>query len=1038
MQEIPKISLPYLAIQKPVSVLMMLLAVLVVGYIALKQIAVELMPVGFNPAFLWVQIPYGNANPSEVEEQIAKPLEEQIRTVQGVRNIETKSGKSGCTAMVNFSQKTDMKVAYAQMKDRMDRLKSELPEDAKNIFVYKWSEKDRPIVWAAVAQNTNQSDPFLILEQHLQKPIERMDGVAKVEISGLEEKTVWILVNQDRVNAYKLNFYEIMQKLRKDNFSMPAGFIEEGEQKIWLRSVARYKSLEEIQNLPIRAGLVLKDIADIEYDTAEDNFRHTIDGKTAVTMAIYKESIANTARLSNKIKKFLLEEVPKNPKLKGFQIEILFNEGDFIQESIDNLVNSGLWGAFFAILILYAFLKKFRMTMIVTMSIPLSLMMTIISFYFMGWTLNLITMMGLMISIGMVVDNSIVVVENIYCKLAQAKDSSHCALWGTQEVALAITMSTMTTAVVFLPLILMNDEAGFRFYMLRLGMPVTISLLASLLVSMVFIPVSARYIVKSSQYRETQAPSWIIRCYQKVLCYSLSHRIMTLLVLAALMASMFYVSKKVPYQKDEGGNINDVVLFFDLPYNYTMAQSEKLFARVEKMLNLRREMYSIKTIEIHYRPSRGQVRIFLLPAPKKEWYEFLYEYIGRGLGIVMQAPMNRSEIIEDLKKRVPRFPGVEFRTNWQRTQSKEDASVSVMLYGEDTETLSEISQEVERRLKDIPEIISIENDREKGDDEILLSLQRERSKKYGIAPGTVAGTIQYALRGLPLSKFYTQEKEIQIYIQMRKQDRRNLLQLKNMLFYTSLGKAIPLETISEVSVSKGFGGIQRRNGKTFLRIKINTTKDDIGSLYKKIDHALSGMEMPFGYFWNKGEGYENLQERNTSQMFGMILSITCVFLLMGILFESFVLPFSVIISIPFSFVGAYWIMYITQTPIDIMSQIGFIILVGVVVNNAIVLIDFIHLLRSQGYSRDEAIRLAGQQRFRPIMMTALTTIFGLLPMAIGDAKMIGMPYAPMGRTMIGGMISSTLISLIAVPWAYTLLDDMRGYFKKLASMMLEK
>lgn len=267
---------------------------------------------------------------------------------------------------------------------------------------------------------------------------------------------------------------------------------------------------------------------------------------------------------------------------------------------------------------------------------------------------------------------------------------------------------------------------------------------------------------------------------------------------------------------------------------------------------------------------------------------------------------------------------------------------------------------------------------------------------------------------------------------MRKQDRRNLLQLKNMLFYTSLGKAIPLETISDVSISKGFGGIQRKNGKTFLRIKINTTKDDITNIYFKIDQAMKGLSMPFGYSWSKGESYEMLQERSSSQLFGLILSITCVFLLMGILFESFILPFSVIISIPFSFVGSYWIMYLTQTPIDIMSQIGFIILVGVVVNNAIVLIDFIHLLRSQGYTRNEAILLAGQQRFRPIMMTALTTIFGLVPMAIGDAKMIGMPYSPMGRTMIGGMISSTLISLIAVPWAYTLLDDMREYFKKFA------
>lgn len=1027
-----KKSLPSLFIHRPVGVLMILLAVLVVGYIALKQIAVELMPAGFNPSFLWIQIPYANANPSEVEEQITKPMEAQIRTVQGVRSIESKSGKTGCSAMVKFSQGSDMNIIYAQMKDRMDRLKSELPDDVKNIFIYKWSEKDRPILWVAIAEKIRQTDPYLILEHHLQKPIERMDGVAKVELSGAQEKTVWIMVNQDKVNAYRLNFYEVMQQLRRDNFTMPAGFVEEGEQKIWLRSVARYKTLDEIQYIPIKGSLCLKDIADITYEIAEDDFCHTIDGKKAVTLAIYKESIANTAKLSKKIKEFLFQESIQNSKLKGFQIEILFNEGDFIQESIDNLVSSGIWGAIFAILILYAFLRKFRMTMIVTLSIPLSLMITLIFFYFIHWTLNLITMMGLMISVGMVVDNSIVVVENIYCKLFEGKDPYSSALAGTEEVALAISMSTLTTAIVFLPLILMNDEAGFRFYMLRLGLPVTVSLLASLLVSMVIIPVAARYIIQPQKIATQQKSSRIINGYARTLSYCLSHRIETLLVLAFLMASMFYASGKVAYQKEEGGNINDIVLFFELPYNYTMKQSEQVFAKVEKILNIRREMYSVKTIEMHYRPSRGQIRIFLQPLPQKEWYESLCENIGRKLGIVLRAPMTRSEIIEDLKKRIPKFPGVEFRTTWQKTQSQDNASISIVLYGEDTETLSEISKEVERRLGNIPEIISMENDSEKGDDEIILSLQRDRAKKYGITPGIVAGTIQYALRGIPLSKYYTQEKEIQIYIQMRKQDRRNLLQLKNMLFYTSLGKAIPLETISDVSISKGFGGIQRKNGKTFLRIKINTTKDDITNIYFKIDQAMKGLSMPFGYSWSKGESYEMLQERSSSQLFGLILSITCVFLLMGILFESFILPFSVIISIPFSFVGSYWIMYLTQTPIDIMSQIGFIILVGVVVNNAIVLIDFIHLLRSQGYTRNEAILLAGQQRFRPIMMTALTTIFGLVPMAIGDAKMIGMPYSPMGRTMIGGMISSTLISLIAVPWAYTLLDDMREYFKKFA------
>jgi len=400
--------------------------------------------------------------------------------------------------------------------------------------------------------------------------------------------------------------------------------------------------------------------------------------------------------------------------------------------------------------------------------------------------------------------------------------------------------------------------------------------------------------------------------------------------------------------------------------------------------------------------------------------------------------MSRDEVVEDVKKRLPNFPGVEIKTNWQQQGSGDDASLAIILYGDDTNTLADLAKEVERRLGGIEEIISIETDREKGNNEIHLEINREQAKKYGISPTEISGTVQYALRGFPLPKYQTEEKEIDVRIQLREEDRQNLSQLKNLTFFTESGKEIPLSAIAKFNVRKGLGEIKRENGKTFLAIKAFTTQDDMGMLYKKVDQVMKGFEMPYGYTWSKGENFAIMMENDESRGFAMILSITFVFLLMGFLFESFVLPLSVIIAIPFSFLGAFWIMYLTGTAIDLMSQIGFVILVGIVVNNAIVLVDLINRLRNEGYNRYDAIMEAGKQRFRPILMTAFTTIGGLIPMAVGNASMIGLPYAPMGRTIIGGLLTSTLLSLIAVPWAYTLFDDMREYFKKLTALYIYK
>ncbi len=1028
--------LPRLALTRPVTVVMTLLALMVVGFIAYNKIPVELMPAGFTPPFLGVWVPYPNANPEEVEQFIAQPLEEVVRTIKGVKSVETNSFTDGCWAFVRFVQGTDMDLAYSQLRDRLDRVKADLPEDVERIYIRKWSNDDEPIMWVALIPQKPLDDPYYFTEQLIKKPLERIDGVANVEISGADKKSILIEIKQDAIKGYKINLYNVIESLRKDNFSMSSGFIRSGGQKIYVRSIGKFHSLDDIRNIPIKGtNILLKDVAEVRYDVPERTWIQRIDDQPAIQLSIYKEAMGNTVQLCREIEQ-KLHYLLSDPRMAGFKMEILFDQGKFIQESVDNLKNAGVWGGFFAFLVLYFFLRRFRMTMIVIVAIPLSILISLTIIYFIGWSMNLITMMGLMISIGMVVDNSIVVLENIYHKKTQGFDVKSAAAVGASEVSLAVTMATLTTVVVFLPLILMNDEVGFSFYMLRIGLPVIFSLLASLLVALVFIPLAASRIVSKRKVREPQIIKTINEYYASTLKWVLTHRVESFLILLFILMSMSFAAQRIGRTDNMQGNINDFRLFVDMPDNYSIEDAQRVVQAVEDTIRARAYRYNLRTIDLRYRHNFARLRVFLQPEKSDTWYEVIYKSFLRMIGVRLNEPMDRDAVVEDVKKRLPEFAGVKYRTSWMQQGGDESASVTISLYGDDTRKLAELAKEVERRLRTIPEIISVETAQEEGKDEVHIIINREQALKYGISPRVITGTIMYALRGIRLPKYQTEEREIDVLLQLREEDRKNFEQLKNITFFSASGREIPLATVARLEVKKGFGEIHRENGKTYLSVKANTTSEDLASIYQKIDRIMAGFSMPYGYSWSKGKRFFRLRESSQSMGFAIILSVTFVFLLMGILFESFVLPLSVIMSIPFSFVGAYWILYLTDTPMDMMSQIGFIILIGIVVNNAIVLVDLVNRLRNQGRDRLTALIEGGQNRFRPILMTAFTTIGGLIPMAVGNTKMIGIPYSPMGRTIIGGLIFSTLVSLLAVPWAYTLFDDMRNYFRQLTLGMV--
>ena len=1031
--------LPRLSVDRPVSVIMVVIATLVVGYVAYSRIPLALFPGGMTGDRLNIWVSYPDASPEEVEEKLTRPMEEAIATVPRVAKVRTGANRGGSWANVEFQSRTDMHEAYAALRDRMDRLMPELPDEVERIDVRKWDQDDWPVMWMGAYLGEGFVDPYQVLDVHVRPELQRIEGVGTVEVWGEAGKEVRIELDQARLKAHGIQPFQVGNQLASQNFTIPGGYVIEGGRKIYVRSMGRFETVEEIANLIVDAehGLRLRDVAEVGLKPPEKDWFNRIDGRASLGIEVKKASAGNLVQISRGVHA-KLEELKRRPHLQGIEFEVFWDQGAHVVESVDNLKTTGLWGGMFAALVLFFFLRAVRMTAIITLAIPLSLLVTIATIYFMGWTLNLITMMGLMLSLGLVVDNAIVIVENIYRCRQEGMEAREASIKGAGEVGLAVTMATLTTVVVFLPLMLMSDAEEFSFIMLRLGGPVIVGLLASLVIALAIIPLAAQHVGAARQGREARLiarmRSGYIRCLRWVLTRRLDATLLVLLAMASIQIPLNGMQRT-----DEGrNNSKDIWLAFDMPAGQTLEAADRFISSVEDTLAKHKQRYNIKVLETWSRNSFGRIHVILNEETNTEWYAAAWDDLLKATGLRESPHLSYEETLQDMKERIQTPPGVSLRLNW-RDGGGDDAAVAINLYGEDTRTLVRLSSEVERRLNTIPGLLSVQTDMDKGSTELQVELNRDQVRRYGVDPQAISGNIAYALRGRELTKFRADDgREVSVFFQLQDVDRQSVLQLRNLTFPTAAGAEVPLESLATLSVERALGGIRREDRQTILTVTATATKDDATELFEQIELAMAGFEMPRGYRWDKGSRYVRIQRQDETQMFALVLSVTFVFLLMGVLFESFILPLSVIIAIPFSFLGVYWTLYLTNTPFDMLSGIGTVILVGVVVNNAIVLIDMANRLRADGLERFEALVEAGTHRFRPILMTTFTTVFGLLPMAVGNAKMIGMPYAPLGRTMMGGLLASTVLTLVIVPLFYTYFDDLRLFFQRLLAAALTR
>ena len=1003
--------LPAAAFDHPVTVMMAVLALLVVGGIAWKRISLQLMPSGFEAPNLSVWISYPNATPVETDEKIVAPMAAQLATIPGLSDVMSRAQADGAFFRLTFHKSSDVDESYNAVSDRLDRAMLDMPADVERGYIWKFDMDDAPFLFLGITLPDDVDDPYYILERVLKPKVERIEGVARVNVWGVPQRSIHIDYDRDKIVAHGINLGEVQGRLGRDNFQMAAGQLTANNQNQLVRSLSMFEDLDTLKQYPVKDELVLEDLAELTYRTGRAASINRLNSQSVAVLAVAKESGANTVQVASEVRSSL-EEMLKDPRLKGADYVPFFDQGELVMESLDNLVNAALIGGVFAIVVLFLFLREWRMTLLISLSIPFSVLISIGALYFKGDSLNLLSLMGLMLAVGMVVDNAIVVVETIYRRRAEGADTREAAISGSAEVNLAIVLSTATTMVVFLPLILMSGEAEISFFTGVLGMPVIFALLASLFVALVFAPLATRYIKGASIKEDPRWMKWLMARYRGALKWGLSRRYDGTMVIFVVAALTFAIPlQSVECTPMDENSKKEFSINFVIHPQAGYSEREELVSRLEGLVEEHKARWGVKAYyaELDSDSDWGRIEVFL----------------------ENDAPMLRADIIDEARDLLPDdMPGVYTQIGWgggERSGNK----AYFEIYGEDMETLVELGDEAVRRLQAMPQVVGARRDVVNGGaEELHVALNREALLRYGLSAQTVGGTIAYYLRGTQLTPLLKDGRETTIMTRFEIDDRGDMNALmQSPIWSPATMRLVSLETMADVRFERAPHSIGRKNGITSVSVSVDLDKDvkKMGG-QAVLATALKDMVFPRGYSWDASEMYRNFESDQGEQLTLILMSVVFVFLLMGILFESWLLPLSVITTVPMAVMGAFWLLWILETPFDTMAAIGLVILVGVVVNNGIVLIDLIRQLREEGMDRMEAILLAGENRFRPIMMTALTTIFGLVPMAMGNGEFVGLSYAPLGRTVIGGLIAATLLTLVFVPFLYAWLDDLRNTF----------
>jgi len=1030
-----------LSIRHSITVYSLIVVLVIFGlgaYFSLPREASPDVPI----PFIIVSTIYIGVSPADIENLVTRPIEKEIKGLENIKEIRSSSAEGFSMIIVEFNPETDLDDALQKVRDRVDQAKNEIPDDAEEPSVTDINFSDFPIMLVNISGDYGL-EKLKDLAEDLQDMIEAIPGVQEAKITGGLEREVKVNVDPQKLKYYNLAMQDIVDTISLENVSIPGGTMDIGEYKYLVRVPGEFDDPRQIDDLVItyehNRPVYIKDVADVIYGFRDRETHSRLDGIESVTLSVQKRTGENLLRIADQIKDLLAAEASHFPL--GTKIVLSADQSKFIRDMVTELENNIVSGLFLVIIALFLFLG-IRNSFFVALAIPFSMLISFIIIALMGVTLNMVVLFSLILALGMLVDNAIVIVENIYRHHNEGKSKMEAAGFGTDEVAGPVIASTLTTCAAFSPMLFWPDIIGE--FMSYLPLTVIITLASSLFVGLVINPVLCSSFIKAknpgSIKTKNQKPVWILRWYESLLKKSLTHPVITslcsILVLVAVIALYGATQLGVeffPEVEPERVSIN-----ISAPAGTKLEVTDELAKQIESIL-----------------PPIENIKNYVAGVGSGGTGEQALMSGGSGgspdqAGITMDfkekedREKSPTSTVEYLRNFLKNLSGADFEIVKEEMGPPTGAPVSIELSGEDFTLLGKLSKDIRDEIKEIPGLVDLRDDFSMGRPEIKVIVDREKAAKFNLRTIDVASTVRTAIYGDDSSEYRVAEDEYDIRIRLAEPYRSSLKDIEQLNIFHE-GNQIPLTAVARVVLSSGFTAISRKDLKRVVTIvgdvEGRLANDVLADIQVKLeDHAL-----PRGYFLSyTGEQ----EEQNKSSAFLTRAFLIALFIMALILitqFNSVLLPFIIMISIILSTIGVLLGLIFTQTPFGIiMTGIGVISLAGVVVNNAIVLLDYIMKLRKRGLERMDAIITAGKTRFRPVMLTAVTTILGLIPLTTGISFSItefsfevnsqsSAWWGPMGVAVIFGLAFATILTLIVVPTLYLLLDKLIVFFKELLS-----
>ena len=994
-----------LSIRRPVTTIMLFVSMVVIGLIAAFKLPLESEPEASIP-FFFIALPYPGSTPEEVERNLLRPVEEAIATMPGIKTMNSRANAEGGQIQVEFSDwNRDIAMAASEARERIDAVRDELPDDFRRYYVQRWSTSDQEAISLRLNSAEDLTARADMIERAIKQRLERLPGVARDEVEGVAKQEVLIALDKDRISAHGVALNDLVQKLQAANFAVSAGQITEDGRRLRVQPKGELLEVQELRDLPVNnRGTRLSDIAEVSLQPQRMSYVRRMDGKPSVGVDIYKERSANLVDLSRAVGKEV-ERLGDDPALRGVDIEVAWDSGKAVTSSLLALAEAGAIGLLLSVIVLYAFLRHWPSTLMVSMAIPICFIMTLGFMYFTGISLNIISMMGLLLAVGMLVDNAVVVVESIYQEREKYPGKPEMAsIIGTRHVAIALSAGTLCHCVVFLPM-MFGEKNIITIYLTQLALTISFSLLASWLVAVSLIPMlSAR--MKTPPALKSPFISRLQARYARILRWTLQNRGWS--VAGIVLVSVLSVWPMT--HTSGGGDDNDpdeINIFYQWKGSYSKEEMGKEVQRVEDFVNANRDEFKIKRVYSRFAEQGwAQTRLYLTVDDREQ----------------------SKKIEEEVRKGLPQSARAKIGIGWPGGMGSEGQGLRFSLVGDSSQTLRELADDIVPILARNPKLRDVRVDVGDANAELAVRVNRERAASYGFSAQQVAQFVGMALRGSSLRDFHRDDVEIPVNVRFSGSENYSIEDLSSFMVRSSSGKEIPLLAMVDVNVNPAANSIQRLNRQTMLRIEAGLAKDvPMDQARKSVEETLDRVQFPpgYGYTFN-GAGF-NINFDGMDQMVSAIfIALILMVVIMAAVFESLLFPAAIMSCVLFSIYGVYWLFWLTGTEMNIMAVIGILVLMGVVVNNGIVMIEHINNLRRRGVSRTEALIEGSRERLRPIMMTMGTAILAMVPIALNTTTADGMPpYYPKARAIAGGLAFSTVVSLLFLPTIYALLDDLR-------------